>query len=149
MPVSDDLHSRSFVTKIKNYAYVVNVPNSHSILSELLPVVIALAEHDETGVYNFTNPGAISHNEVLDLYQQIVDRAYKYRNFSLEDQAKVIKADRSNCELDSSKLMAKIQQYIDEGYELEVSEIHDAYRGCFERMVADMQQNPGAQLAAS
>ena len=65
MPVSDDLHPRSFVTKIKNYAHVVNVPNSHSILHELLPMILALAEHRETGLMNFTNPGAASHNEVL------------------------------------------------------------------------------------
>ena len=144
MPVSDDLHERSFVTKVSKYDKVVNVPNSHSILTDLLPVAIALAEHNESGVYNFTNPGAISHNEVLQLYKDIIKPTFIWQNFTIEEQAKVIKADRSNCELDSSKLIAKVQEYVKEGYDLEVPEIHKAYRRCFERMKANMQQNPGA-----
>jgi 3,5-epimerase/4-reductase len=31
MPISDDLSSRSFVTKITKYAKVVNVPNSMTV----------------------------------------------------------------------------------------------------------------------
>ncbi|KAI6760433.1 hypothetical protein HG530_009293 [Fusarium avenaceum] len=65
MPVSDDLHPRNFVTKILNYDHVVNVPNSNTILHDLLPISISLAEHGDTGVFNFTNPGAISHNQVF------------------------------------------------------------------------------------
>ncbi|KAK3719047.1 hypothetical protein LTR37_004611 [Vermiconidia calcicola] len=144
MPVSDDLHGRSFVTKITKYPKVVNVPNSHSILHDLLPVIVALAEHRETGVLNFTNPGAISHNEVLSLYKEIIDPSYTWQNFTLEEQAKVIKADRSNCELDCGKLLAKVKQYVGEGYELEVPEIHDSYRRCFGRMKEGMQQKGGA-----
>ena len=97
MPVSDDLHPRSFVTKISKYEHVVDIPNSNSILHDLLPCSIALALHNETGVYNFTNPGAISHNEVLTLYEQYVKPGFTWKNFSLKEQAKVIKADRSNC----------------------------------------------------
>lgn len=64
MPVSDDLHPRSFVTKIIKYDHVVDVENSNSVLHDLLPAAVLLADHSDTGVYNFTNPGAISHNEV-------------------------------------------------------------------------------------
>ena len=149
MPVSDDLHPRSFVTKIKNYPKVVNVPNSHSMLTELLPVVIALAAHNEEGVFNFTNPGAISHNEVLQLWKDIMEPDYIWQNFTMEEQSEVIKAERSNCELDSSKLMSKVKQYVGEGYDLQVHEIQEAYRRCFERMKMEMQQRPGAQITTS
>lgn len=147
MPVSDDLHPRSFVTKITRYARVVDVPNSHSILHDLLPVVILMSEHGEEGVFNFTNPGAISHNEVLEMYREIVDPAYTWKNFTVEEQSKVVKADRSNCALDPTKLMAKVKEYQGEGHDVEVSEIHEAYRGCFERMKAGMQQKGGAAIA--
>ena len=145
MPVSDDLHGRNFVTKITRYAKVVNVPNSNSILHDLMPVVVALAEHNEVGVLNFTNPGAISHNEVLALYRGIIDPSYTWQNFTLEEQAKVIKADRSNCELDASNLMGLVKRYQAEGVEVEVPEIHEAYRQCFERMRHGMQMREGAQ----
>lgn len=144
MPVSDDLHPRSFVTKITKYDRVVDVPNSHSILHDLLPMVVLMAEHKEVGVYNFTNPGAISHNEVLELYRDVVDPAYTWKNFTVEEQSKVVKADRSNCELDPTKLMAKAKQYQSEGHDVEVPEIHEAYERCFERMKASMQQRGGA-----
>src|ERR1700760_1715212 len=72
MPVSDDLHPRNFVTKITKYERVVDIPNSNTILHDLLPASLLLAEHHDTGVYNFTNPGAISHNEVLALFKKHV-----------------------------------------------------------------------------
>lgn len=131
MPVSDDLHSRNFVTKIAKYERVVDIPNSNTILHDLLPVSVALAEHNDTGVYNFTNPGAISHNEVLTLFRDIVRPSFSWKNFSLEEQAKVIKAGRSNCKLDTTKLEGKAKEY---GFQ--VPEIHEAYKQCFERMKA-------------
>ena len=48
------------------------------------------------GIYNFCNPGAISHNEVLDLYKKHIDPSYVYTNFSLDEQAQILKAGRSN-----------------------------------------------------
>jgi dTDP-4-dehydrorhamnose reductase len=131
MPVSDDLHSRNFVTKIAKYDRVVDIPNSNTILHDLLPASILLAEHKETGIYNFTNPGAISHNEVLTLFKEFVRPDFSWKNFTLEEQAKVIKAGRSNCELDTTKLTTKLAEY-----NFKVPEIHEAYKGCFQRMAA-------------
>lgn len=37
MPISHDLSSRSFVTKIVQYNKVVNIPNSMTVLRESLP----------------------------------------------------------------------------------------------------------------
>lgn len=129
MPVSDDLHSRNFVTKITKYEKVVDVPNSNTILYDLLPASLLLAENNETGVYNFTNPGAISHNEVLALFKQYVRPSFTWKNFSLEEQSKVIKAGRSNCKLDTTKLEKKLAEY-----GVTIPEIHDAYAQCFQRM---------------
>ncbi|KAI9833946.1 MAG: hypothetical protein M1819_003455 [Sarea resinae] len=131
MPVSDDLHARSFVTKIAKYERVVDVPNSQTIFYDLLPASIILAEHNEVGVYNFTNPGAISHNEVLSMYKQYLFPDYTWKNFSLEEQGKILKAGRSNCTLDSSKLVEKLK-----GYGYEVPDVHAAYEACFKRIAA-------------
>lgn len=149
MPVSSDLHPRSFVTKILAYKKIVNIPNSHSLLPELLPIIIAMSEHREQGVYNFTNPGAISHNEVLELYRELVEPGLAWENFSLEEQADVIVAGRSNCALDSGKLVEKVREYqCEEGRkDLEVLEIREAYRRCFGKMGREkggLQQRGGA-----
>ena len=75
-----------------------------TVLSELVPLAIEAALRRMTGVYNFTNPGVISHNEVLQLYKEYYDRDFEWENFSLDDQAKVLAAPRSNNELDARKL---------------------------------------------
>merc|ERR1711990_1188433 len=76
MPISDDLHHRSFVTKISKYAKVVNIPNSMSILAELLPVAVTMTQRGLKGIFNFTNPGAISHNDILELYREHIDPTF-------------------------------------------------------------------------
>lgn len=104
MPIASDLHPRSFVTKITRYKKVVNIPNSMSILDDLLPLLIPMAERRLTGKYNFTNPGVVSHNEILDLYKQYIDPDFTYVNFTIEEQDQILKARRSNNYLDTSKL---------------------------------------------
>lgn len=107
MPISDDLHPRNFITKILNYEKIVNVPNSMTILSDLLPILIDMSINTKTGIYNFINPGAVSHNEIMEMYKEIVDPNHTWKNFSLDEQSKILKAGRSNCELDCSKLLAE------------------------------------------
>jgi UDP-glucose 4,6-dehydratase len=105
MPIDDDLqNSRNFVYKIANYAKVVDIPNSMTVLNELVPLAIEGAIRNLTGVYNFTNPGVISHNEVLELYKSYCHGEFKWENFSLEEQNKILTAPRSNNELDTEKL---------------------------------------------
>ena len=131
MPVSPDLHPRSFLTKITKYAHVVDIPNSHTLLHTLLPCAVLLAAAGEVGVYNFTNPGrALSHNDVLQMYRDIVDPEFTWANFNLEAQSKVIKAGRSNCRLDAGKLVAKMR----EGFGVEVMSAEEAWREALELM---------------
>jgi dTDP-4-dehydrorhamnose reductase len=134
MPISDDLSPRNFVTKISKYEKVVNIPNSMTILTDLLPVSISLAERSKCGIYNFTNPGVISHNQVLDLYAKHIDTTFTYQNFTIEEQAKVIKAERSNNWLDTKKIedaMKEVGQ--------EIPDIHAGMEQCFIRMRKNLE----------
>ncbi|CAK9160223.1 unnamed protein product [Ilex paraguariensis] len=105
MPISSDLSNpRNFITKIARYDKVVNIPNSMTILDELLPISIEMAKRNCRGIWNFTNPGVVSHNEILEMYKNYIDPSCKWVNFTLEEQANVIVAPRSNNEMDSSKV---------------------------------------------
>ncbi|QHO47714.1 Bifunctional dTDP-4-dehydrorhamnose 3,5-epimerase/dTDP-4-dehydrorhamnose reductase [Arachis hypogaea] len=105
MPISSDLSNpRNFITKISRYNKVVDIPNSMTVLDELLPISIEMAKRNLKGIWNFTNPGVISHNQILELYRDYIDPNFKWQNFNLEEQAKVIVAPRSNNEMDASKL---------------------------------------------
>jgi len=130
MPISDDLSPRNFVTKIVKYDKVVDVPNSMTVLTELLPVSLAMAEKKLTGIYNFCNPGAISHNEVLALYKKHVDPDYTWKNFTLDEQAKILKAGRSNNTLDHTKLLQAVGPEVAS----QINEIHVAMENSMIRM---------------
>jgi len=105
MPISSDLNNpRNFITKISRYNKVVNIPNSMTILDELLPISIEMAKRNLRGIWNFTNPGVVSHNEILEMYKNYINPDFTWVNFDLEEQAKVIVAPRSNNEMDASKL---------------------------------------------
>jgi len=133
MPISDDLSHRNFVTKIVKYDRVVNIPNSMTTLTDMLPVSLVMAERKLTGVYNFCNPGAISHNEVLDLYKKYIDPSYTYTNFSVEEQAKILKAGRSNNTLTHEKLCSALPDLV-------IPEIHEAMEGVFQRMRVNLEK---------
>jgi len=129
MPISDDLIHRNFVTKIVKYDRVVNIPNSMTVLTEMIPASLAMAKASLSGVYNFTNPGVISHAQVLDLYKKYIDEEYTYTVFTLEEQAKVIVAGRSNNELDTTKLMNALEKL-----GIKINPIDVAVDKCFQRM---------------
>jgi len=113
MPISSDLSNpRNFITKIARYDKVVNIPNSMTILDELLPISIEMAKRDCRGIWNFTNPGVVSHNEILEMYKKYINPEFKWTNFTLEEQAKVIVAPRSNNEMDASKLKAEFPELL-------------------------------------
>jgi len=87
-------------------------PQLHDVLDELLPISIEMAKRNLRGIWNFTNPGVVSHNEILEMYKEYVDPTFTYKNFSLEEQAKVIVAARSNNELDASKLSKEFPEML-------------------------------------
>jgi 3,5-epimerase/4-reductase len=104
MPLDGKDHKRNFITKITTYSNVCSTPNSMSVLPTLLPYIVKLMETKYTGTLNFTNPGIISHNEILVLYKSFVDPLFTWKNFSIEEQNHVLKAKRSNTSLDTTKL---------------------------------------------
>lgn len=121
LPFSNDMHPKNIVAKLIKYARVVNIPNSATVLPEMLPISIEMSIDELTGIYNFTNPGTISHNEILELYKKYIDPKFTWINFTEEEQNKILKSQRSNCHLDVSKLTSKYH----------VNEIHIAVEKLF------------------
>jgi len=121
MPITGEMNSRNFITKITTYEKICSIKNSMTVLPELLPKVIDMMYNGMTGTINLTNPGLISHNEILDMFKEIVDPDFEYQNFSVEEQSKILAADRSNNYLDTTKL-GKLYP--------DVRNIKDAVREC-------------------
>jgi len=105
MPIVNFNHQRNFITKITNYDKITSMPNSMTILSDFYPIIVDLIKRKETGTLNLTNPGLISHNEILEMYKEIIDPSFKWNNFTIEEQNKILASERSNNQLDSAKLV--------------------------------------------
>ena len=104
MPIIGEYNPRNFITKIATYEKICSIPNSMTVLPELLPKVLDMMQNRVTGTMNLTNPGLISHNEILEMYKEIVDHDFVWQNFSAEEQRKILTSDRSNNYLDTSRL---------------------------------------------
>ena len=104
MPITDEFNGRNFITKITNYAKICSVPNSMTVLNELLPLMIDMAKNNVTGTVNLTNPGLITHNEILEMYKEIVDPEFKWENFTIEEQRAILDSGRSNNFLETTRL---------------------------------------------
>ena len=130
MPITDEQGSpRNFITKITTYKKVCSIPNSMTVLDELLPVLIEMALNKQVGTVNLTNPGLISHNEILEIYKEIVDPDFTWSNFSVEEQNQILASKRSNNCLDTMKLTNTTLSFKNP-----VSPIKDAVRDVFLRM---------------
>jgi len=121
MPITGEKNSRNFITKITNYERICSVPNSMTVLPELLPFVLDMMKNYVVGTMNLTNPGLISHNEILQMYKEIVDHSFSWKNFSQEEQRAILAADRSNNYLETAKLESLYPQ---------VKNIRDSIREC-------------------
>ena len=104
MPITDEVNSRNFITKITSYKKICSIRNSMTVLPELLPVMIDMCSKKITGTVNLTNPGLISHNEILEMYKEIVDNDFTWENFNIEEQRQILASERSNNYLDTTRL---------------------------------------------
>lgn len=131
MPITDEYNPRNFITKITTYSKICSVPNSMTVLDELIPIMIDMAKNNVTGTVNMTNPGLISHNEILTMYKEIVDPTFTWQNFSESEQREILDSGRSNNFLDTTRLQTLYPN---------VKNIKDSVRDTLVRM-ADKNNN--------
>lgn len=90
-----------------------------TVLPELLPMAVEMSRRKLTGIMNYTNPGAVSHNEILQMYKDYVDPEFTWANFcldntaaQLEEQAACIVAPRSNNLLDTARFEGEFPELL-------------------------------------
>ena len=133
MPIANEENSRNFITKIINYKKICSIKNSMTVLDDMLPIILNMMQLHKCGTYNMTNPGLISHNEILDLYKEIVDPKFEYENFDLVEQRKILSCERSNNFLDTTKLEIEYPH---------IMNIKDSVRKCLYMYKEYLDNNP-------
>jgi len=101
------LHSpRNYISKMMAYERLLDATNSLSHLDEFADAcVTCVQQRCDFGIWNLTNPGAVSTRQVVEMIQRagLTDREFQF--FESESQFMELAAQtpRSNCVLDSSK----------------------------------------------
>ena len=124
MPITSKTNQRNFITKITSYEKICSIPNSMTVLDELIPIMMDMIFKKHSGTINMVNPGVISHNEILEMYKEIVDPDFTWQNFTIQEQDKILKSKRSNNHLDTKKLQELYPT---------VKSIHESVRECLEK----------------
>ena len=104
MPIVNYDNPRNFITKITKYDKICSIQNSMTYLPDLLPIALDMSKNKTTGTINLTNPGTISHNEILELYKNHIDSNFTWNNFTIKEQDQVLLSKRSNNKLNTDKL---------------------------------------------
>jgi 3,5-epimerase/4-reductase len=112
MPITNVASPRNFITKITGYERICSIPNSMTVLPDFFPVWWDMICKRKTGTYNCTNPGVIEHNEILGMYRELVDPAFEWKNFTIEEQDAILASKRSNNRLDTSRLEREYPQVL-------------------------------------
>ena len=107
MPFDSEPSPRNFITKIVNYKNIISVPNSISVINDFITASLELINRKRTGIYNMTNPGAMTNAEILNIYREHVDPSHSYKLINLNELSNVVKTGRSNCILNTNKLAAE------------------------------------------
>ena len=109
MPFNERSEPRNFLWRLQNYPRVYDGVNSISHLEEFVRACLDLWEKKAPfGIYNVTNPGAVTTRQVIELIQRILkpNRRFEFWKDDNEFYLHGARALRSNCVLDVSKLLA-------------------------------------------
>lgn len=111
LPVSSDLSNpRNFITKIIRSDKVANITNNITVLDELLPISVEMAKRNARGIWDITNPGNVTCNEILEMYKNSVDPSFKWVNLILEQQSQL--SSPSINHIDASKLKKEFPELL-------------------------------------
>jgi dTDP-4-dehydrorhamnose reductase len=109
IPFNEVDSPRNYLTKLMRYDTLLEAENSLSQLDEFVRATFECWEKRVPfGIYNVTNPGSVTTHEVVDLIKQsgVSTKDFKFFTDESDFMQKAAKTPRSNCVLDSSKLLA-------------------------------------------
>ena len=119
LPVSADASPHDLITKLTSYKKILNIPNSVTVLPELLPILLKLMKDRHTGTVNLVNPGCVEYSQVLETYKKEVDSSIEYEVIDEGDEsefAKKLRSSHSNCHL-STDLLHQLAPEVSEAKE--------------------------------
>jgi dTDP-4-dehydrorhamnose reductase len=107
MPLDDRSHQKNLIDKLRGYKQIADVKNSITVVPDMLNALEDLIEKRKEGIYNLTNPGAISNVKIMQMYNEFVDPAHEFEVISNEELNKLVLKKKANGILNTTKLARK------------------------------------------
>lgn len=131
MVINSQINNRNLITKLVNYEKICSNSNSMSVLPTLYPIIFDMMKKKTTGTINLVNPNYITHNEILEMYKEIVDEKFEWKNITIEEQNRILKSKRCNNHLDTTKIKSLYP---------EIPDIKIAIRDCLIEMKKNLNK---------
>jgi len=105
MPISSNDCASNFISKIIAYKNICSIPNSMTVLDDILPCLAQALEQGVKGPLNATNPGVIEHSTILKWYKELQNPDHTWTEVSNTTLVStLVKGARSNNRLDTTRL---------------------------------------------
>jgi UDP-glucose 4,6-dehydratase len=105
MPISSNDSPRNFIRKIISYKNICSIPNSMTVLDDILPVLAQALETGIKGTLNATNPGVIDHSTILNWYKELQNPDHTWTEVTNDTLVStLVKGSRSNNCLDTTRI---------------------------------------------
>lgn len=98
MPIDNTNNPKNFIEKLKSFDKIISIPNSMTVLPEMIPIMVTLIATGQTGTWNCVNPNVISHKEILDMLG--IQKEY----VDISHQSELTRVARSNNHLATTKI---------------------------------------------
>jgi hypothetical protein len=97
MPISAKPGPRNFISKIISYKRICSIPNSMTVMEDILPRLADCMEKKICGALNATNPCLIEHRTILNWYKEHQKPDHVWEEIdNTELVSSCVKAGRSN-----------------------------------------------------
>lgn len=108
IPFDEFDNARNYLSKVQRYPKVYDNVNSISHRSDFVKACLDLWERRAPfGIYNITNPGYVTTRGVVEMVEKILKTGRRFEFWKNDEEFyRAVKAPRSNCVLDVSKLLA-------------------------------------------
>ncbi|MDD4476911.1 MAG: sugar nucleotide-binding protein [Patescibacteria group bacterium] len=102
--LSAKVSPRNALTKMLTYDKFIDMPNSCTVIEDLMFAVDELIKKDATGVFNVANPGVTTPYEIALALKEIIKPEMEFKKISKEELNRMTLAERVDAVLDTTKL---------------------------------------------
>lgn len=104
MPISSRAGPRNFISKLISYPKICSIPNSMTVLDDILPLLADFMSNNIKGTLNAVNPDVIDHATILEWYKELQNPNHTWETINEDDLKKCIHAGRSNNLLNTARI---------------------------------------------